>query len=109
MDPGDIGAFVIAAFSNPFMFSGKTINVVSEKLNVPEIVTHISNAAGRPVQAVYRSAKESERVCQSPLISRQVRSRNLAGLVGMHGTEGHGILLTSFVMFLTAHKDAVIP
>jgi len=109
VDPADIGAFVVAAFSNTFMFSGKTINVASEKLNVLEIVTHISNAAGQAVQAVFRSAEELERECRNPLISGQVRSRNLAGLVGMHGVEGYRILLTSFVMFLAAHKDAVIP
>lgn len=56
----DIGAFVATVFANPQEYLGKTIELATEELTEPEIVTTLSKVIGRPVNLVQPQFPEGQ-------------------------------------------------
>lgn len=107
VDPNDIGAFATAAFSEPQRFGGHDIQIVSERLTVEEVVQALAKAAGRPIEAIYRTAEETAALKDNPLISGQLLALDLDQYADLEKVKGWGIPLTSFAEFLQDAKEKV--
>jgi hypothetical protein len=62
VNPDDIGAFIAAAFNDPYKFRGQTVAVVSENMRVDNKLEEFGRASGRPIEAIYRTPKEMEKM-----------------------------------------------
>ncbi|KAF2235546.1 NAD(P)-binding protein [Viridothelium virens] len=108
IDPDDIGAFTAAAFEDPSRFAGEVFELVGEKLPTEQAIEKLSAAVGMPIEAVYRTAEESEALAQSnPMVASQLMTLPIHKLADMTRAKSFGITMHTFDEFLTREKDSV--
>jgi uncharacterized protein YbjT (DUF2867 family) len=108
IDTNDIGAFVVAAFSDPQRFDRQEIGIAGDAVSVPKVVESLSKAAGVPITARYRTEEETEVLVQtSPLVSGQVSSRSLDKFIDVETAKSWGVPFRTFDQFLANAQDTV--
>jgi uncharacterized protein YbjT (DUF2867 family) len=105
VDPDDTGAFVAAAFEDPRKFGGQTVTVVGENKHVDDMLKTLGEASGRPIDAIYRTAEETEKAKDNPYVAGHLACIGLDKYVDLEEVKSWGVPLTSFTQFLEKHKD----
>jgi uncharacterized protein YbjT (DUF2867 family) len=109
VDPYDIGAFAVAAFIEPERFHQQVIPVVAEKRTVEQVVRDLSAAAGRDIQAIYRTDAETEELGKTnPIVAAAKWMFNLHEEADIEGIKQWGVSMTTFPEFLQNERQAVV-
>ncbi|OAL49665.1 NAD(P)-binding protein [Pyrenochaeta sp. DS3sAY3a] len=109
VDPDDIGAFVLAALENPTKYAGQVVTVVGENKRVDDILKELEEASGLPIEAVYRTKEETEKLKDNPFVAGHLLAVNLHKYVDLEEVKSYGVPLTSLKAFLEKHKDELVP
>jgi uncharacterized protein YbjT (DUF2867 family) len=107
VDPDDTGAFVTAAFEDPKKFGGRTVAVVGENMRVDDMLKKLEEASGRPIDVIYRTPEETEKVKSNPYVAGHLVCIGLDQYVDMEEVKSWGVPLTSFAEFLEKHKNEI--
>ena len=104
VDPDDTGALATAAFEDPVKFGSQTIAAVSEIVRFDDLVEEFGKAIGTPIEAIYRTPKETEEIKHERVVAGQLICVGLDKFVDMEEVRSWGVPLTSTRSFFKKHK-----
>lgn len=102
----DVGRFAAAAFRDPARFNRQEIDLAAESLTMDEVARAITQATGQPVTARSLTGKQAVEMGNAPGLTESQIWASVEGYrVDVARANGHGIALTGFADWASAHKD----